>query len=62
LIITKLSQTDEIKYNPRLERALVFFLASNSARKGIFDLELGHNPLLKHEVTLIWWLINKFLK
>jgi len=42
--------------------ALVFFLASNSARKGIFDLELGHNPLLKHEVTLIWWLINKFLK
>ena len=33
-------------------KALVLFLSSNSARKGIFDGELGHQLLLKHLVPL----------
>ena len=33
-------------------KALIMFLASNSARKGIFDFGLGHDLLLKHLVPL----------
>ena len=33
-------------------KALILFLASNSARKGIFDLELGHQLLLRHLVEM----------
>jgi len=33
-------------------KALVLFLASTGARKGIFDLELGHQLLLRHLVPL----------